>query len=73
MVNYVHFVLSGECRLIEHMLIRERPSYHGTQYELYDPEIFSGPQQQPKDMSKKIAKSDKLPELDYKFNRAQVL
>ncbi|CAL1684261.1 unnamed protein product [Lasius platythorax] len=69
MVNYVHFVLSGECRLIEHMLVRERPSYHGTQYELYDPEISSGPQQQPRGVSKKIAKSDKLPELDFKFNR----
>lgn len=70
MVNYVHFVLSGECRLIEHMLVRERPSYHGTQYELYDPEISSGPQEQLKEVSKK---SDKLRELNYKFNQVRML
>ncbi|XP_029667508.1 uncharacterized protein LOC115238091 [Formica exsecta] len=69
MVNYVHFILSGECRLIEHMLVRERPSYHGIQYELYDPEISSGPQQQPREVSKKIAKSNKLPDLNYNFNQ----
>lgn len=45
MVNYVHFILSGKCRLIEHMLVREHSSYRGTQYELYDPENF-GPQEQ---------------------------
>ncbi|KAG5312756.1 CNBD2 protein, partial [Acromyrmex insinuator] len=36
MVNYVHFILKGKCRLIEHMLVHERPSYHGMQYELYE-------------------------------------
>lgn len=39
MVNYVHFILSGECRLIEHMLVRECSTYKGTRYELYDPDI----------------------------------
>ncbi|XP_070153254.1 uncharacterized protein [Polyergus mexicanus] len=68
MVNYVHFILSGECRLIEHMLVRERPSYHGIQYELYDPEIFSGPQRS-REVSKKITKSNKLPDLNYNFNQ----
>lgn len=58
LVNYVHFILSGKCRLIEHMLVRERSSYHGTRYELHDPE--DGPQEQPRRMSKEIAKSDKL-------------
>lgn len=38
MVNYVHFILSGECRLIEHMLVREYSTYEGTRYELYDPD-----------------------------------
>ncbi|XP_014470932.1 PREDICTED: uncharacterized protein LOC106742479 isoform X2 [Dinoponera quadriceps] len=38
MVNYVHFILSGECRLIEHLLVREYSTYRGTQYELYDPD-----------------------------------
>ncbi|KAL6448422.1 hypothetical protein ACFW04_000385 [Cataglyphis niger] len=69
MVNDVYFILSGECRLIEHMLVRERPSYHGIQYELYDSEISLGPQLQPKEVSKKIAKSNKLPELDYDFEQ----
>lgn len=56
MVNHVHFILSGKCRLIEHMLVREYPSYYGMQYELYDSETF-GPQQQPR---RKIAEHDKL-------------
>jgi len=45
MANYVHFILSGKCRLIEHMLIQERTSYRGMQYELYDSEGL-GPQEQ---------------------------
>ncbi|XP_012063936.1 PREDICTED: uncharacterized protein LOC105627259 [Atta cephalotes] len=57
MVNYVHFILKGKCRLIEHMLVRERPSYHGMQYELYDSETFR-PQLQR--VPKKIAESDEL-------------
>ncbi|XP_018403857.1 PREDICTED: uncharacterized protein LOC108780593 [Cyphomyrmex costatus] len=57
MVNYVHFILSGKCRLIEHMLVRERPSYQGMQYELYDSETF-GPQL--RRMSKKIVESDEF-------------
>ncbi|KAG5343547.1 CNBD2 protein, partial [Acromyrmex charruanus] len=55
MVNYVHFILKGKCRLIEHMLVHERSSYHGMQYELYetyDPQLRRVP--------KKIAESDKL-------------
>ncbi|XP_039309914.1 uncharacterized protein LOC105206843 isoform X1 [Solenopsis invicta] len=53
MVNYVHFILSGKCRLIEHMLVREHLSYHEMQYELYDSETF-GPQIQPRKVSRKI-------------------
>ncbi|TGZ48887.1 uncharacterized protein [Temnothorax longispinosus] len=59
MVNYVHFILSGKCRLIEHMLVRERSSYHGTQYELYDSENF-GPQKQSRRVSRQIAESVEL-------------
>lgn len=63
MVNYVHFVLSGECRLIEHMLVRERPFYDGVRYELYDSEI--GPREQPEKLPKKIAAANESPELKY--------
>lgn len=73
MVNYVYFILSGECRLIEHMLIREWSTYLGVQYELYDSETSLGPQHQPKEVSKKIAKSNKMPELDYNFDQVRVL
>lgn len=38
MVNYVHFLLEGECSLIEHMIVREKHSVYGTHYEIYDPE-----------------------------------
>ncbi|EGI62036.1 Uncharacterized protein C20orf152 [Acromyrmex echinatior] len=54
MVNYVHFILKGKCRLIEHMLVHERSSYHGMQYELYE---TYGPQRR---VPKKIAEPDKL-------------
>ncbi|XP_015433092.1 PREDICTED: uncharacterized protein LOC107189133 [Dufourea novaeangliae] len=38
MVNYVHFLLEGECRLIEHMIVREQCMPDGrVHYELYDP------------------------------------
>lgn len=40
MVNYVHFLLEGECRLIEHMIVYERSTSDGrVQHELYDPRI----------------------------------
>ncbi|KAI4497774.1 hypothetical protein M0802_007100 [Mischocyttarus mexicanus] len=41
MVNYVHFLLEGECRLIEHILVKEKPTSHGMQYELINSEIVS--------------------------------
>lgn len=75
MVNYVHFILNGECRLIEHMLVRKRSSYYGMQYELYDSEI-SGPQVQltgRKQASKKNAKFDQLPKLDHKTNLVRAI
>lgn len=59
MVNYVHFILNGKCRLIEHMLVRESSPYHGTQYELYNSENFDS-QKQSRRVSRKIVKSDEL-------------
>lgn len=41
MVNYVHFLLEGECRLIEHILVREKPTTQEMRYELYDSETIS--------------------------------
>ncbi|KAK2588222.1 hypothetical protein KPH14_004257 [Odynerus spinipes] len=41
LVNYVHFILEGECRLIEHMLVKEEPSHHGMRYKLIDSETIS--------------------------------
>lgn len=58
MVNYVHFILSGKCRLIEHMLVRECSPYYGTQYELYNSEN-SGSQKQSRRVSRKNVESDK--------------
>ncbi|KAG7204952.1 hypothetical protein KM043_005340 [Ampulex compressa] len=37
MVNYVHFILEGECRLIEHMLVRKRFYNNKVRYEMYEP------------------------------------
>lgn len=37
MVNYVHFLLSGNCRLIEHMLILEKKRCGKMNYKLYNP------------------------------------
>ncbi|XP_031828785.1 uncharacterized protein LOC116425343 [Nomia melanderi] len=40
MVNYVHFLLEGECRLIEHMIVYEQSMSDGrVQHKLYDPRI----------------------------------
>ncbi|XP_014211529.1 uncharacterized protein LOC106641575 [Copidosoma floridanum] len=38
MVHYVYFILSGECRLVEHMLVDKKKSSDGKQakYKLYD-------------------------------------
>lgn len=41
MVNYVHFLLEGECRLIEHILVREKPTTKEMRYELYDSKTIS--------------------------------
>ncbi|XP_043665208.1 uncharacterized protein LOC122627780 [Vespula pensylvanica] len=41
MVNYVHFLLEGECRMIEHILVREKPTIQEMKYELYDSKTVS--------------------------------
>lgn len=38
MVNYVYFLLSGKCRLIEHMIIQEEECYGYVKYKLFNPE-----------------------------------
>ncbi|XP_011301105.1 uncharacterized protein [Fopius arisanus] len=42
MVNYVYFLLSGKCRLIEHMIIFEQKFCNHVNYELYCPEKYQG-------------------------------
>ncbi|XP_076182497.1 uncharacterized protein LOC143154337 isoform X2 [Ptiloglossa arizonensis] len=37
MINYAHFILDGECRLIEHMIVRERIFANKVRYKLYEP------------------------------------
>jgi len=70
MGNYVHFVLSGKCRLIEHMLVRERSTYHGIQYELYDSESL-GPQEQLEKVFENNMKFNKSSEMNYKSNQVR--
>ncbi|XP_046814974.1 uncharacterized protein LOC124422499 isoform X1 [Vespa crabro] len=41
MVNYVHFLLEGECRLIEHILVKKKPTTQEMRYELYDSKTIS--------------------------------
>ncbi|KAF7405078.1 hypothetical protein HZH66_003984 [Vespula vulgaris] len=41
MVNYVHFLLEGECRMIEHILVREKHTTQEMKYELYDSKTVS--------------------------------
>ena len=36
MVHYVYFLLSGECRLIEHMLVEKKQVGKKVKYKLYD-------------------------------------
>ncbi|OAD52387.1 hypothetical protein WN48_01786, partial [Eufriesea mexicana] len=70
MVNYVHFLLEGECRLIEHMIVREKHSVYGTHYELYDPEKDNA-----KKESIRFSKDEafaKIDELEYEYETTKV-
>ncbi|XP_043469974.1 uncharacterized protein LOC122503478 [Leptopilina heterotoma] len=64
MVNYVHFVLAGECKLIEHMILKEKKFKRETQYSLYNPENHGS-----KLNENNILKNQKLTENDRKLNQ----
>lgn len=67
MVNYVHFLLEGECSLIEHMIVREKHSVYGTHYELYDPEKAKS-----LSWSKNSKVIEKMDELEYEYEKNKV-
>ncbi|KAK0183117.1 hypothetical protein PV327_001187 [Microctonus hyperodae] len=54
MVNYVYFLLSGNCRLIEHMLILEEKRGHEMKYKLYNPNEYETIKQRSRRPSRKI-------------------
>ncbi|XP_076749689.1 uncharacterized protein LOC143422711 isoform X2 [Xylocopa sonorina] len=66
MVNYVHFLLEGECRLIEHMIVREKHSVFGTCYELFDPKKADA-KQEATTASKSVEMAAKMDELEYEY------
>ncbi|XP_061934225.1 uncharacterized protein LOC107994723 isoform X2 [Apis cerana] len=66
MVNYVHFLLEGECSLIEHMIVREKHSVYGTHYELYDPEKAKS-----LSWSKNSKIIEKIDELEYEYQKTK--
>ncbi|XP_076668702.1 uncharacterized protein LOC143369112 isoform X2 [Andrena cerasifolii] len=68
MVNYVHFLMDGECRLIEHMIVREQFIANGRHYELYDPKDFHPTEQTKK--SRKAETAEKKLEFEYEAARA---
>ncbi|XP_057340986.1 uncharacterized protein LOC130678026 [Microplitis mediator] len=72
MVNYVYFLLSGMCRLIEHMLVFEEKRYGKINYRLYDPEKLEMSRRSSKRPSRKsngeihfptIKSSEEIPEV----------
>ncbi|XP_033203949.2 uncharacterized protein LOC117164761 [Bombus vancouverensis nearcticus] len=65
MVNHVHFLLEGECRLIEHMIVRKTYSVYGTEYELYDPEKDNA-KKEPR-LLKSLEMATKMNELEYEY------
>ncbi|CAK9796531.1 Cyclic nucleotide-binding domain-containing protein 2 [Anthophora plagiata] len=71
MVNYVHFLLEGECRLIEHMIVREQHSTHGVNYELYDPEKV-GERMESVRFSRTLELSKKMDELEYEYETSKI-
>lgn len=72
LVNYVHFVIDGECQLMEHMLVREQHGVHGVHYELYEPKD-NGINQKEKVSLKKLKTSEKkLQELEYEYGATRV-
>ncbi|XP_043267774.1 uncharacterized protein [Venturia canescens] len=56
MVNYVYFILAGECRLIEHIIIQEEKSFDNVKFKLYEPDESS---QTSIDRARGIIRNDK--------------
>lgn len=73
MVNYVHFLLEGECELIEHIIVREERSIRGTHYELYDSKTSTTGDEMRRSLKNLEAGEQKIDELvyEYKFIRVE--
>ncbi|KOC69263.1 Uncharacterized protein C20orf152 like protein [Habropoda laboriosa] len=71
MVNYVHFLLEGECRLIEHMIVYEQNSIHGVNYELYDPDKVDT-KKETVSLSRSLEIAKKMDELEYEYESSKV-
>ncbi|KAK9304618.1 hypothetical protein QLX08_004049 [Tetragonisca angustula] len=69
LVNYVHFLLEGECRLIEHMIVRETDSASGRRYELYDPEKSNGRKEER--LSESVETAAKMDEFEYEYETSK--
>ncbi|XP_012148200.1 uncharacterized protein LOC100880244 isoform X2 [Megachile rotundata] len=65
MVNFVHFLLEGECQLIEHIIVHEQESTHGMHYELYDPQKFASQGEAKRSSRSMESVEQKLDELAY--------
>ena len=71
LVNYVHFLVEGECRLIEHMIVRETHFASGTRYELYDPEKSNGKKEDR--LSESVENgAAKMDEFEYEYETSKV-
>lgn len=66
MVNYVHFLLEGECQLIEHIIVHEQESAtHEVSYELYDPRRFGSLAEAKRSSRSMESAEQKIDELAY--------
>ncbi|KAK0098159.1 hypothetical protein PV326_010736 [Microctonus aethiopoides] len=63
MVNYVYFLLSGNCRLIEHMLILEEKRCGEMKYKLYNPNAYETTRQCSRRSSHTIDDDSKVDEI----------
>lgn len=54
MIHYVYFLLNGECRLVEHMLVEKKRVGKHVKYKLYDS------QQKDRNPRQRIGRSKKL-------------
>ncbi|CAB0039878.1 unnamed protein product [Trichogramma brassicae] len=58
MVHYVYFVISGECRLIEHMLVEKYYLRNKVKYKLFDSSTMERNPRRRASRSRKIVVSD---------------